>query len=253
MKCNIYVIFFFVFFLNSCKVFVPNKMFKQGNYEYFQIDKEIINDYLIQKGDILSLEVFAREGFELIDVLQKKGSSVIDLSRATNRYTYLVEEDGFVEFPLFGRMFVLGYSANELEDIIELKSEEVFNEPYAILKVLNRKAFVFKGSNAQIISLNESPTNLIEVIAKSGGIENELKAYKIKIIRGDLKNPEIIKVDLSTLEGLRNAELIIQANDIVYIEERYRVASELLTEITPILTIATTLTTIILLITNLQK
>jgi polysaccharide export outer membrane protein len=119
--------------------------------------------------------------------------------------------------------------------------------------VLNRKAFVFKGSNAQIISLNESPTNLIEVIAKSGGIENELKAYKIKIIRGDLKNPEIIKVDLSTLEGLRNAELIIQANDIVYIEERYRIASELLTEITPILTIATTLTTIILLITNLQR
>ena len=227
-------------------------MFKQGNYEYFQLDKEAIDNYLIQKGDILSLEVFAREGFELIDVLQKRGATNLSAFQSL-RYTYLVEEDGFVELPLFGRMFVLGYSVNELEDIIELKSQEIFNEPFAILKVINRKAFVFKGSVASIITLNESPTNLLEVIAKSGGIENELKAYKIKIIRGDLKNPEILKIDLSTIEGLRNAELIIQANDIIYIEKRFRIASELMSEITPILTLGTTLTTIVLLITNLNK
>ncbi len=252
MKYNIYIIFFFLFFLNSCSVFIPNRMFKQGNYEYFQLDKEAVDNYLIQKGDILSLEVFAREGFELIDVLQKRGASNLSPFQSF-RYTYLVEEDGFVELPLFGRMFVLGYSVNELEDIIELKSQEIFNEPFAILKVINRKAFVFKGSVASIITLNESPTNLLEVIAKSGGIESELKAYKIKIIRGDLKNPEILKIDLSTIEGLRNAELIIQANDIIYIEKRFRIASELMSEITPILTLGTTLTTIVLLITNLNK
>lgn len=252
MKYNIYILFFSIFFLNSCRVFIPNRMFKQGNYEYFQLDKETLDGYLVQKGDILSLEVFSREGFELIDVLERKGSSVVT-STQSNRYTYLVEEDGFVEFPLFGRMFVIGYTVNELEDIIELKSQEIFNEPFAILKVTNRKAFVFKGSVAQIVTLNEAPTNLLEVIANSGGIGGELKAYKIKIIRGDLKNPEILKIDLSTMEGLRNAELIIQANDIIYIEQRFRVASELLSEITPVLSLVTTLTTIVLLITNLQK
>lgn len=250
MKYNIFIIFFFVFFMHSCKIFIPNRMFKQGNYEYFQVDKEAINGYLINKGDILTLEIFAREGFELIDVLKKQTPSGQSQS---NKYSYLVEEDGFAELPLFGRMFVLGYTTNELEDIIELKSKEIFNEPFAILKVINRRAYVFKGSEAEIITLNESPTNLLEVIAKSGGIEEDLKAYKIKLIRGDLSSPEIINVDLSTIEGLRNAELIVQANDIIYIERRFKVASELLSEIAPILTLTTTLTSIILLITNLQK
>jgi len=249
LKNNIFIVLSLLFFLNSCKVFLPNRMFKQGNYEYFHVDKKVIKEYNIQKGDILSLEVFAREGFELIDVLKDNENS----NTIVNRYTYLVEQDGFVELPLFGRMYVLGYSTNELEDIIELKAKEVFNEPFAILKVTNRTAFVFKGSTAQVVTLNESPTNLLEVIAKSGGIGEDLKAYKIKIIRGDLNNPEIIIVDLSTIEGLRDAELTIQANDVIYIEKRFRFASELLSEITPILSLATSLTTIIVLVNNIQK
>lgn len=252
MKLNAYLFLVTLVFLSSCRVFIPNRMFKQGSYEYFQVNQKVLDEYIVQKGDILSLEVFAREGFELIDVLQKKGSVSMN-SSSKNRYTYLVEQDGFVEFPLFGRMYVLGYTANELEDIIELKSQEIFNEPFAILKVTNRKAFVFKGSAAQVISLNQAPTNLFEVIAKSGGIGNELKAYKIKILRGDLKNPEIINIDLSTIEGLKNAELTIQSNDIIYIERRFRFATELLSEITPILSLVSSLTTIVVLISTLNN
>lgn len=252
MKFNAYLFLAFIFLMNSCKVFQPNRMFKQGNYEYFQISEEALKEYIIQKGDMLALEVFTREGFELVDVLQRTGNQNQNTGQV-RRYQYLVEEDGYVEMPLYGRMYVVGYTVNELEDIIESKSQELFNDPFAILTVTNRRAFVFKGSSASVISLNESPTNLLEVIAKSGGIGGELKAYKIKIIRGDLNQPEIISVDLSTIEGLRNAELIVQSNDIIYIEERFRFATEILSEITPILSLATSLTTIIVLVNNLTR
>lgn len=247
MKYQVQILLMFILFMSSCRVFQPNRMFKQGNYEYFQVEKKVIDEYIIQKGDVLTLEIFSREGFELIDVLKRTGSQGVNNKL---RYDYLVGEDGFVELPLFNRMYVLGYTANELEDIIELKSKELFNEPFAVLKVINRKAFVFKGSSAQIVTLNESPTNLFEVIAKSGGIGSELKAYKIKIIRGDLNSPEIINVDLSTIEGLRNADLIVQANDIIYIERRYRFATEILAELSPILSLIASITTIVVLVQN---
>lgn len=254
MKINGFIFLFFLLFMTSCRVFQPNRMFKQGNYEYFQVNQKVLEEYVIQKGDLLSLEVFARQGFELIDVLKAEGGGGMNQSsQQARRYQYLVENDGFVELPLYGRMFVLGYTVNELEDIIETKSQELFNEPFAILKVTNRRVYIFKGSTAQVVSLNESPTNLLEVIALSGGMNAELKAYKIKIIRGDLKQPEIIPVDLSTIEGLRNAELIVQANDIIYIERRFRFANELLSEIAPILSIVTSLTTTIILINNLTR
>lgn len=252
MKYSAYTFIILLTFLSSCRVFQPNRMFKQGNYEYFQVNQKVLEEYVIQKGDLLALEVFAREGFELVDVLQRAGAAA-QYNNQVARYQYLVEHDGFVEFPLFGRMYTLGYSLNELADIIETKSQELFNEPYAILKVTNRRAYIFKGSTAQVVTLNDAPTNLLEVIAKSGGIDNDLKAYKIKILRGDLKQPEIILVDLSTIEGLRNAELTIQSNDVIYIERRFRVAKEILSEITPILSLATSLTTVIVLVNNFKK
>jgi polysaccharide export outer membrane protein len=94
---------------------------------------------------------------------------------------------------------------------------------------------------------------LIEVLAKSGGLDRSLKAYKIKIIRGDLKNPEVHLIDLSTLEGLRTAELTMQPNDIVYVEDRKRVVRDALAEALPLFSGVTTLISFILLIKALGK
>ncbi len=78
--------------------------------------------------------------------------------------------------------------------------------------------------------------------------------YKIKIIRGDLKNPQILLIDLSTLEGLRKADLIIQSNDIIYVEEkRTNVVTVILNEIAPYLGLITTVVTVVLLAKTFGK
>lgn len=244
------------FLFSSCKVMYPNRMFKQGNYEYFSVGRETLDQYTIEKGDLISLRIYSREGFDLIDVLPNEtgggvsggGQNSGSNSSRGNSQNYLVEEDGFVELPLFGRTYVIGKTENELEDYIEERCKAIFNEPYAVLKVTNRRAFVFKGSDASVISLNEGPTSLLEVIARSGGIGASLKAYKIKIIRGDLRNPEIFTIDLSTIEGLRNGELIVQANDVIYIEQRTRYINGILREITPVLSLVATTATVVALI-----
>lgn len=261
-KQKLFVLFLIVglsLTLQSCKMLFPNRMFQQGNYEYFSVGQDVVEQYVIQPGDLLTLEIYSREGFDLIDVLPNETGGGNNLS-ATPRAAsvegvggrnFLVEQDGYVELPLFGRTYVEGFTENELEDFIEQKCEAIFNEPYAVLQVINRRAFVFKGSEASVISLNQGPTSLIEVIAKSGGIGKDLKAYKIKVIRGDLQNPEVIDVDLSTMEGLQNANLIVQTNDVIYIEQRLRVAGTALKEISPILTTLSSVATIFILVQRL--
>lgn len=253
--------------LSSCKLLFPNRMFKQGNYEYFSVGQSTLDQYTIKKGDLLSLQIFSREGFDLIDVLPNEtgGGSSMGSGNASsgsssgqsstggaaggaNRIFYLVEQDGNVELPLFGRTYVEGKTENELEDYIEDRCSAIFNEPYAILNVTNRRAFVFKGSEAAVVSLNQGPTTILEVIAKSGGLGNDLKAYKIKILRGDLKNPEIINIDLSTMEGLRNADLIVQSNDVIYIENRIRVVKGLVGEATTVLSLLSSVTTLLVVL-----
>ena len=85
----------------------------------------------------------------------------------------------------------------------------MFVNPYVILQVENRRCFISKqDGGAAVIKLNNYPTNILEVIAKSGGLTGDLKAYNIRIISGDLKNPKVREVDLSTVEGLRSSNAV---------------------------------------------
>jgi polysaccharide export outer membrane protein len=74
---------------------------------------------------------------------------------------------------------------------------------------------------------------LLEVLAISGGIPATGKAHRIKIIRGDLKNPQIYLIDLSKIENLKKSDLIVQGDDIIYVDFRNDYAQNLLTRIGP--------------------
>jgi len=230
-------------------------MFQQKDYQYFELAKKQIDEYVIQKGDQFTLRAYSRDGFRLIDVLGGTNVGAGNaqeggVSQQGNTFgeNYFVDNEGFAKLPILGEFYVKGYTETELERILAEKYSNLFVDPYVVVTVLNRRVFVYKGSTASVVTLNQAPTNVFEVIAKSGGIGADLKSYRIKIIRGDLKNPQISLIDLSSIEGMRNADLIVQSNDIIYIEPRRRPASDILRELSPIFAWASTILTTIALI-----
>jgi polysaccharide export outer membrane protein len=242
----------------SCRLLYPNLMFQQKQYQYFELAQKQIDQYVIQPGDEISLRVYARDGFRLIDVVGNVGGATSNSISANSSggnnlnsvsgLTYLVDNEGFARLPVVGELFVKGYTEKELNRILADKFAGLFVDPFVVAKVENRRALVFKGSTGGVIGLNMGPTNLLEVIAKAGGLSENSKAYKIKVIRGDMKNPQVILIDLSTLEGMRKADLIVQSNDIIYIEEkRASIAAQITTELMPYLSFITTIATLILL------
>jgi polysaccharide export outer membrane protein len=230
-------------------------MFQQKDYKSFQLEQIPAQEYVIKKGDEVTIRAYSRQGFDLLDVMggaqrgiQGGAGGGRNINNISLGIPYTVDIDGYVDMPILGKYYVEGYTQSELEDQLESELASYFNDPFVMIRVPNRRAFVYKGQGGQVIQLNNAPTNLLEVLALSGGLGGNLKAYKIKIIRGDLSNPEIILVDLSTIEGLRDADLLIQTNDLIYIEERPRVVSTLLRELTPIVALLTlTLSTIALI------
>lgn len=238
----------------SCRVLYPSLMFQQKQYQYFELAQKQIDQYVIQAGDEISLRVFARDGFRLVDVIGSAGGfggaggAAMNSSVSTAGTTYLVDNEGFAKLPVVGELFVKGYTEKELNRILADRFAGLFVDPFVIAKVENRRALVFRGSLGGIITLNSGPTNILEVIAKAGGLSDNLKAYKIKVIRGDMKNPQVILIDLSTLEGMRKADLIVQSNDIIYIEEkRANIVTQILMEISPYLSFVSTITALVLL------
>ena len=241
----------------SCRSLYPNQVFRQKDYQYFDLAQKEVGQYLIQPGDVITLRVFARDGFKLIDVLngvldRASGQSSVTPENVNN-FTYVVDKDGVVKLPVLGFFYIKGYTETELERVLAEKYAGLFVDPWVSVKVTNRRVFVFKGSSASVVQLEEYPISLIEVIARTGGLDNDAKAFKVRVVRGDIKNPQVYLVDLSTIEGIRKADLSVQPNDIIVVDRKRRAVSDVLRELSPYLGVVTTVTTLVILIRTIGK
>jgi polysaccharide export outer membrane protein len=260
-----------LFSASSCRILYPNEMFKQKDYQFFELAKKKIEEYVIEPGDQLTLQVYSRDGFKLVDVLgggfggssSGGGGGAASSGAASGGasggggggggQTYLVDKEGFAKLPVLGMLYVKGYTQNELENQLAQRYASLFVSPFVILKVSNRRVFVFKGEGASVVNLNNAPTSLIEVLALNGGLSRQLKAYNIKIIRGDLSNPQVRILNLSTLEGLRTADLTVQSGDIIYVEQKRTVVNDALILLTPLFTAFTTGVSVVVLALTIPK
>jgi polysaccharide export outer membrane protein len=229
--------------LSSCNI-NPSVMFKvPSNYEY-DVDQTIGNvEYRVSPNDIVSMSVYTNDGFKLIDITTSAESVTSRLNNMNNNTNvqFLVEPDGMIKLPIIGKIKIAGMTIREAEKSLEAQYANFYNKPFVVVRVVNRRVTIFPGTggSGRVVNLDNESTTVIEALALAGGITNTGKAKKVKLIRGDLRNPKVILIDLSTLEGVKQGNLLLQANDIIYVEPVPRVSQEVLTQITPIVGIIT--------------
>jgi polysaccharide biosynthesis/export protein len=238
MKRFVYFLFLIIF-VSGCKVFVPYQMLRQGKYPITEFPDTLKRqEYKIAPNDQLQINVYTNEGEKIIDPI---GIGTTQTAQNGNS-AYLVEFDGQIKLPIIGRIQISNLSIREAEKKLEQEYTTYFNKPYVQLKVTNNRVTIFpggQGSQALVVTLDNPNTTLFEALAKAGGIQDG-KAHKIKLIRGNLKNPQVYLIDLSTIEGMTKANLTLQANDIIYVEPRNKVPQKIIEGITPYLTLIST-------------
>ena len=250
------VFLFLVFvtvFASSCQVLFPNYLLREDRkFSYTELVDTSANAQTLMPGDVITFQLGTRDGYGFIDVIERVGLSgggQAGGAALMGGVRYLVRPDGVAEFPLLGELDVTGLTRLQLQKLLEEKYSVIYNDPFIVLNVTNRRAFVFIGrGNAMVVPLPTENTTLIEVIALAGGLTNDSKARKVRVIRGDYSKPMIKRINLSTISGLKDADMIIQPYDLIVVEPTTQIAPELLRQITPVLTLATTITTIILLV-----
>jgi polysaccharide biosynthesis/export protein len=206
-------------------------------------------NYVIQKNDLLELQVFAHKGEMLVDpgMDPVQSQSPGTQSTQSNRPTYLVEQDGTVRFPKIAPLKVEGLTIRQAQEILEKEYEASFVNSFVILKFANKRVIVLGSPGGQVIPLLNENTTLAEVLALSKGISNEGKANNIRVIRGD----KIMVADLSTFAGYQKNNIVIQSGDIVYIEPIRRPFAESFREYGPVISMITSIGTLVVVIITL--
>jgi polysaccharide export outer membrane protein len=234
---------------SSCKFLNPSQMLKAPkDYVYEPLPKVKELETKLRPNDQISMILLTNDGFKLLDLV---GDDRISNNQLGSNLTYRIEFDDLVNLPILGRVKLGGLTIRQAEMFLEEEFSKYYIQPFVILKITNRKVMVFTGTDgmARVVQLVDENTNLLRVLAQSGGITKTGRAYDIKVIRGEFSEPKVFHFNIRTIDGLKESDFMIESNDIVYVTPSPQVARTLLLEVGPYLSLLTTL----LLVLNFFK
>ncbi len=228
-------------------------MFKLGEEdEIRQAVEKAEGNYIIEPNDWLKINLFTNEGEQLIDPnFESLGQSNISFQQQQRRdqFVYLVQINGVIKLPMIGEVEVAGLTINEAEKKLEDLFDEFYKGSFVKLVFQNKRVIVL-GTQNMVVPIENENTQLPEVLALVGGVSFGAKSQNIKIIRGDLQNPQVFVIDMSEVGAMRKSMVTIYPNDIIYIEPWRRPWQETLRDISPILSLTSSVITLIFVIQN---
>lgn len=243
-----------LFLLQSCGI-NSNLMFRtpRGVKEVKDsIPLKPVSEYKISRDDKFTFMLYTNDGERIVNEMAGMNKDAI----AKAEIEYVVRPDGTADLPILGATKVSGLTVKECEDTLakQFEAKNGYNKPFVQVKLTNQRVIVFpgNGSVARVIPLQNTNTTLMEAIALAGGIAERGKASKVKIMRVVNNVRTMYIVDLSKIEGLEYADMIIQANDYIYIEPKEQVGQETLKVVAPIISLVSSALVIITVISTLK-
>jgi polysaccharide biosynthesis/export protein len=266
--------------LCSCRAYKQNIMFRtDGDVNSDKLKASLANaekNYIIQPNDLLDVQVFTNKGERILDPngeflksvsggtgganvsgrqqMQQSGGGAQGMNQQPmGLISYTVQQDGFVKLPMVDKVKLDGLTLLQADSLLQTLYARFYIDPFVSTRVLNNRVFVLGSPGGKVIQLYNDNMNLIEVLAAAGGIDRQGKAFNIRLIRGDLSNPIVQVIDLSTIDGMRKASLQVESNDIIYVEPVRRVFFEAVADIGPVFSLLTGTLTTYLVIKDLIK
>jgi len=232
----VFVLFITGFLIQSCGV-NSNVMFKEAKDEvkYDSIPLNPTEDYKISIDDKITFTLTTNNGTEIIEKL----SGISEDKGGASMTEYIVRSNGEAELPVIGKTKLAGLTVEQAEDtLVKLYSGE-YVDPFVQVKVTNQRVIVFpgNGSDAKVIPLLNSNTTLMEALAQAGGITDRGKANTIKLMRKVDGKRVVYGIDLSTMDGLQYVDMIVQANDYIYVEPTPEIGKQVAQNIVPIVSL----------------
>lgn len=170
---------------------------------------------------------------------------------------YLVDEDGFVDFPVLGKVKMGGKSKDEIvENLKALISKDIKN-PIINLRIMNFKVTVQGEVNRPgVHTIASERITLPEALTLSGDLTSYGKRDNILITREEDNTIKTYRVDLTQTSFINSEFYYLKQNDIVYVEpNKTRVNSSAVGPNVSIYmtAISLLLTTTALILTNTRK
>lgn len=143
----------------------------------------------------------------------------------TKEQGYRVDADGYIDFPILGKLHVEGLRVSEVTDLIRQKiiAGNYIKDPLVSLEFLNFRYTVLGavGKNGTF-SVEGDRVTLLEAIANAGDLSASADMGRVTVIREEGGARKQYVHDLRSTDIFKSPCYYLQQNDIVYVEPKYR-------------------------------
>lgn len=174
----------------------------------------------IQPDDLLNITVSAEDPEIAIPFnLGSSTSTTSTTSSSSSVSSYLVDVNGYIEFPVLGRIKVGGLLRSEVVALFHSKLTKYIKNPIVNLRLMNFK-FALQGEFAApgVYTIDSERLTLVEAISKGGDLTIYGERNNILIIRENNGVKTYNRIDITKADFINSPFYYIAQNDVIYVE-----------------------------------
>lgn len=182
----------------------------------------------IQPDDLLSITVTSPS--PEANALFNRGENIttgivanysINSGTTNNLYRegYLVDENGYINFPVLGKVQLAGLTRNEAIEKFSKELQPHLKEPIINIRFLNYKITVVGEVNRPAtFTIPTQKINILEALGMAGDMTAFGKRENVLVIREEDGIRKMTRLNLNSKDVLNSPYFYLQQNDVVYVE-----------------------------------
>ncbi|WP_228374799.1 polysaccharide biosynthesis/export family protein [Chryseobacterium oranimense] len=179
----------------------------------------------IQEGDVLLILVSALDEIAVkpfnLNTANKVGS---DTNTGINQYVqpseYLVNEEGYISFPVLGNIYTKGMTQVQLKQELETRLKRYLTDPMVSISLKNFNVSVLGEVKepGQKVSVSQK-INVFQALGLAGDMTDFGDRTNVKLIRtGEDGADQVVNIDLTRSDIVSSPYYYMKQNDILYVQ-----------------------------------
>ena len=170
----------------------------------------------LSADDLLEISVAA---LDMQAVGPFNGTGIDGDVSASVKKTYLIDQNGAIEFPIVGVVKLEGLTRLEAIDVLKEKIEAYVKNPIVNLKIVNFKITVLgEVARPGTFNIDHERVTILEALGLAGDMTIFGERQNVLVIREQDGKKSYTRVDLTTDEVFKSPVYYLTQNDVLYIE-----------------------------------
>ncbi len=181
-------------------------------------------DQVVMPGDLLDITVMATDRVSV----QPFNRRIVDITKSSGSINsdelnfYLVDNKGYIDMPVLGRIYVQGMTKTELEDYVraEIYPKYIHENPAVTVRFENfRVSVVGDVAHPGSFVIPNERVNVLEAIAMAGDLNITGRRDNVLLVRVNADGSRTTaRLNLNDKDLILSPYFYLQQNDVLYVE-----------------------------------